>query len=70
MANVIADVLMETECLHIQCTLQQYDDWLSGQPGENNLLSMFSPSKYSCYVDYKYMKDMFSDSPQVLQVWT
>ena len=60
---------METECLHVECTLQQYVDWLSRQQEEASPLSMFDPSKYSCYVDYKYMKDMFKDRPEVLKVW-
>ena len=59
---------METDCFHVQCSLPQYEEWLSGQPGEDNPLLIFDPARYSCYVDYKYMKAMFTDCPDVLKV--
>lgn len=59
---------METDCLHVQCSLQEYDDWLSGKMEEDNPLFEIDHFKYSCYIDYKYMKDVFCGSEEVLKV--
>ena len=42
-------------------TVSQVADWMNARPGGDNPLLRFSPAEFSCYVDYKYMKDMFSD---------
>lgn len=48
--------------------MQQYIDWLKGDIHEDNPLRSFDISKFSCYIDYKYMKDMFKEQPDVLKV--
>ena len=42
-------------------TMREYAEW--GQQKENptNPLSCYDPKEYSCYIDYKYMKDIASD---------
>ncbi|KAL3836744.1 hypothetical protein ACJMK2_022161 [Sinanodonta woodiana] len=61
------DLLPETECLHLDATISDYVEWLSGKLGVDNPMSALDPSKYSCYIDYKYMVDFFSECPHLLK---
>ncbi|KAK3605941.1 hypothetical protein CHS0354_019610 [Potamilus streckersoni] len=61
------DLLPETECLHLDTTITDYVEWASGKPGADNPMSALDPSRYSCYVDYKYMVDFFSECPHLLK---
>ncbi|CAG2210944.1 HSPBAP1 [Mytilus edulis] len=53
------NVLWETECVHEEITLQQFVEWNLGKPDENNPLFPYNKSDVTCYIDYKYMKDLF-----------
>lgn len=49
-------------------TLHQYQKWLDGCPGEDNPLRHIAQDKFSCYIDYKYMNDVFESRPDILKV--
>ncbi|KAL4239338.1 Cupin superfamily protein [Mactra antiquata] len=57
----------ETECLHVEITMTQYIDWLHDRVNTDNPLRLFDRNKFSCYIDYKYMKELFQDHPDVLK---
>ncbi|GFO21821.1 hspb1-associated protein 1 [Plakobranchus ocellatus] len=59
------DKIMETECVHLHITISDFKDWLRDDVQQENPLIDFPRSRYSCYIDYKYMKDMFQDSPAI-----
>ena len=56
---------METECVHLHITLENYCDWLKGDVQQSNPLADFPRTRYCCYIDYNYMKDMFCDNQNV-----
>ncbi|KAH9489178.1 HSPB1-associated protein 1 [Bulinus truncatus] len=53
---------METHYIYHRITMKQFYEWLQGNP-QDGPLTNYSREKYSCYIDYKYMKDLFSDIP-------
>lgn len=57
----------EPDCLHVEVTLQQYTDWLHRQADATNPLFHIDPGAFSCYIDYKYMKDMFKNNQELLK---
>lgn len=57
----------EPDCLHLKIRMRHYVEWLVGEADLNNPLRLFDKTKYSCYIDYKYMKDMFKDLPHLLE---
>ncbi|XP_005095742.2 HSPB1-associated protein 1 [Aplysia californica] len=61
---------METECMHERVTVDQFHQWIRGRATESNL-DQYPRTDFSCYIDYKYMKDVFSEHPQMFQqvVW-
>ncbi|XP_053393393.1 HSPB1-associated protein 1-like isoform X2 [Mercenaria mercenaria] len=61
------DFQWEPDCLHLKVTMRQYTDWLQGDTDRDNPLRLIDKTKFSCYIDYKYMKDMFEEQPQVLK---
>ncbi|RUS82910.1 hypothetical protein EGW08_009333 [Elysia chlorotica] len=56
---------METECAHLKISVKDFNDWLSGDSHYPNPLAEFSRTEHCCYIDYKYMKDMFHDNPDI-----
>ncbi|CAL1528166.1 unnamed protein product [Lymnaea stagnalis] len=52
--------MMETQCVHKEVTLGQFSAWLN-EDKNSCPLSSYARDKYSCYIDYKYIKDMFSE---------
>jgi hypothetical protein len=64
----IAEFQWEPDCLHLKIRMRHYVEWLVGEADLNNPLRLFDKTKYSCYIDYKYMKDMFKDQPHLLEV--
>lgn len=58
---------METQCSHQDVTIEQFSDWLDGVAGESNPLGSFGREENSCYIDYKYMKDMFEEHPETFE---
>lgn len=61
-------VLWETECVHEEITLQQFVEWNLGKPDENNPLFPYNKSDVTCYIDYKYMKDLFIEKTDHMKV--
>ena len=61
-------MLWETECQYVTVTLCQYIEWLDKQPRKDNPLKHVDPNKFSCYIDYKYMNDVFENHPEMLKV--
>ncbi|XP_052091231.1 HSPB1-associated protein 1 homolog isoform X2 [Mytilus californianus] len=61
------NVLWETECVHEEITLQQFAEWNLGKPDENNPLLPYNRSDVTCYIDYKYMKDLFIEKTDHLK---
>lgn len=53
--------LWETQCIHEMVTLREYAEWGQQKEDPTNPLSHYDPKEYSCYIDYKYMKDIASD---------
>jgi len=66
--DLVTDVYWETQCAHIEVTLHQYVAWLEGDAGADNPLVDVDRTLYSCYIDYKYMKDIFQDHEDLLKV--
>ncbi|XP_022288659.2 HSPB1-associated protein 1 homolog [Crassostrea virginica] len=53
--------LWETQCIHKMITMREYAEWGQQKKDPTNPLSHYDPKEYSCYIDYKYMKDIASD---------
>ncbi|XP_072020295.1 HSPB1-associated protein 1 homolog [Amphiura filiformis] len=63
----------EADCSYETTTLTNFCSWLNqsgdkpqDRRGDNPLLQ-YDPEKYWCYVDYKYMAQLFEDHPDILQ---
>lgn len=56
----------ETDCEYRNVTVGQFYSWLKGEITAGPL-DEFSPHTHTCYIDYKYMKDMFLNHPEVLE---
>ncbi|KAL5009804.1 hypothetical protein ScPMuIL_012109 [Solemya velum] len=67
MAPKSSDLLMETDCVYEEVTVQEFCEWCEGSAQPPSPLLKYDKSKFSAYVDYKYMKDMFVDKPDMLQ---
>ena len=52
----------------MQITMDQYQDWLDRRMYNDNPLRHVAPDQYSCYIDYKYIKDIFSENSEVFKV--
>ncbi|BFZ08121.1 hypothetical protein BsWGS_11160 [Bradybaena similaris] len=61
------DQKMETQCSHQDVTLKEFCDWLDGRAKDSSPLSDFAREGNSCYIDYKYMKDMFEEHPHIFE---
>ncbi|KAI8517853.1 HSPB1-associated protein 1 [Branchiostoma belcheri] len=69
------DVLWETDCEYIDASLHQFCLWLdpdSPDPPEDNStdsnpLQSYNPANTWAYLDYKYMAELFSDQPDILE---
>ncbi|XP_064617920.1 HSPB1-associated protein 1 homolog isoform X2 [Liolophura sinensis] len=61
------DVQWETECDYEDVNVGQFSDWVSGIPQPDNPLGQYDRDKHWGYMDYKYMKDMFSANPHMLE---
>ncbi|XP_050404948.1 HSPB1-associated protein 1 [Patella vulgata] len=61
------DTVFETDCLYLNVTLRDFIDWCEGNVKESNSLAEIDKEKFFCYVDYKYMPDLFEDSPDLLE---
>ncbi|XP_046570365.1 HSPB1-associated protein 1 homolog isoform X2 [Haliotis rubra] len=57
----------ETDCAHIEASLADFTDWTAGNTRAGNPLHHVSLRDFSCYVDYKYMSDMFEDCSDLLK---
>lgn len=58
---------METQCSHQDVTIKEFCDWLDGSANDSSPLSRFAREGNSCYIDYKYMKDMFEDHAHIFE---
>ena len=64
-------VLWETQCRHIEATIEEFLAWNSNEkrskkPKTDTGLWTFNPTDYTAYADYKYMKDTFSTYPNLM----
>ncbi|KAK6994974.1 HSPB1-associated protein 1 [Biomphalaria glabrata] len=57
---------METHYDYHMITIKQFNEWLHDDSRDGPLVD-YCREKYSCYIDYKYMKDMFSDVPHIFK---
>ena len=66
-----SDVQWEGDCHNVEATFQQFVDWLEGKDEDSvgvNPLRSYDVTSHWCYLDYKYMKSLFADHPDLLQV--
>lgn len=63
-----SEMQWETESMHLEITLGQYQQWLDNSPDQNNPLKHVPPDKFSCYIDYKYMNEVFDTKSDILKV--
>ena len=61
-------VQWEADCDFAEATFQQFVDWLEGTARDDNGLRQYNPALYWCYADYKYMKELFCDHPDLIKV--
>ena len=66
--SFIMSVLWETQCTYVDTTLKSYIDWLGGTCDPENPLRPYNRDRFWCYVDYKHMQELFSETQAVLQV--
>ncbi|GFR74603.1 HSPB1-associated protein 1 [Elysia marginata] len=64
-SEISCERTLETECVHLEISMDDFNAWLRGEAHQPNPLTDFSRSKYCCYIDYKYMRDMFCDNAEV-----
>ncbi|XP_067687799.1 HSPB1-associated protein 1 homolog [Haliotis asinina] len=57
----------ETDCAHIEASLADFTDWTAGNTRPDNPLHQVPHRDFSCYVDYKYMSDVFKDCSDLLK---
>ncbi|XP_078084011.1 HSPB1-associated protein 1 homolog isoform X3 [Mustelus asterias] len=63
----------ETHCDYVQATLQEFLDWLHGEPDVSaGLFDAFPRSQYWAYADYKYIAMTFEEKAEVFQdvIWS
>lgn len=58
MPNIDIVDLFETQCPHENITLEEFFSWRQNDVDNNDPLSNYKPEEFSCYIDYKYMKDI------------
>eukprot|EP00794_Sanderia_malayensis_P003305 gene3305-3790_t len=58
---------METDCIYVNATLKDFQEWLGGRPSTGNKFELFARGEYSIYADYKYMHQFFENDPNMLQ---
>ncbi|XP_046850826.1 HSPB1-associated protein 1-like isoform X2 [Xenia sp. Carnegie-2017] len=59
--------VMETECDYVVATISEFYQWLSldhEKLPNNNPFAQFLQKDYTCYADYKYMKELFVKCPE------
>ncbi|XP_059165488.1 uncharacterized protein LOC131948038 [Physella acuta] len=56
----------ETDCEYRDVTVRHFYQWLKGET-TSGPLNEFSTHTHACYIDYKYMKDMFLNHPEMLE---
>lgn len=67
--SLFSEVQYENECGFVEATLTQYCQWLDcDQLPNSNPLAALAKDQFWCYADYKYMKDIVTDQPQLLKV--
>ena len=57
--------MKETECTYEDVTMDQFNQWINNHPEDGNPLKKYPRAAFSCYIDYKYMKDLFKGSEYV-----
>ncbi|XP_021355177.1 uncharacterized protein LOC110451459 isoform X2 [Mizuhopecten yessoensis] len=58
---------METECIQESVSLSDFVQWLRGQVSGDNPLQKYDRNTFSCYLDYKYMQEIFTTKPELLK---
>lgn len=58
---------METECIQESVCLSDFVQWLGGSIKADNPLKKYDRSMFSCYLDYKYMQEIFTAKPELLK---
>jgi hypothetical protein len=58
MRNIDITDLFETQCPHENITLEEFSAWRQRDCDDSNPLSNYNPEEFSCYIDYKYMKNI------------
>lgn len=53
--------LWETQCIHEFISLEEFAAWGKSNEEKSSPLNKYKSEDFSCYVDYKYMKDIASD---------
>lgn len=53
--------LWETQCIHEFISLEEFAAWGKSNEEKSSPLNKYKPEDFSCYIDYKYMKDIASD---------
>ncbi|KAK7093152.1 agrin-like [Littorina saxatilis] len=56
----------EAEGVYVNCQLCQFNSWCQGEASQDNPLAPFSPLHFSAYIDYKYMTQVFAQTPHML----
>ncbi|XP_033731822.1 HSPB1-associated protein 1-like isoform X2 [Pecten maximus] len=59
--------LMETECIQESVCLPDFVQWLRGNTKGDNPLQKYDRNTFSCYLDYKYMQEIFTAKPELLK---
>ncbi|ESO87769.1 hypothetical protein LOTGIDRAFT_127245 [Lottia gigantea] len=59
--------IFETQCLYLDITIDDFIEWCSSKSRPSNPLHQIDKDKYFCYLDYKYMVELFSDNEEILQ---
>lgn len=59
-------VLWEGGCAYQEATLKNFEEWCQNTvASQDNPLNKFHRDHFWCYADYKYMKDLFQNQPDV-----
>lgn len=53
--------LWETQCIHEFISLEEFAAWGKSNEDKSNPLHRYKPEDFSCYIDYKYMRDIATD---------
>ncbi|KAK7495632.1 hypothetical protein BaRGS_00013079 [Batillaria attramentaria] len=62
--NSLVDVLKDKS---LRCRLMPLERESAGKSTDNSPLKNFSPQQFSCYIDYKYMNQVFDSHPEMLK---